>query len=110
MSAVQKGAGNMSVKDLPFPKSLPEFQALFPNDAACGAYLELIRWPEGFLCPKCQAKAEPYRFQQRPGVLRCKGCKADTSLTAETVMERTHTPLSVWFWGAYLVTSMTPGM
>ena len=26
--------------DLPFPQSLPEFQQLFPNDAACAAYLE----------------------------------------------------------------------
>jgi hypothetical protein len=25
-------------------------------------------------------------------------------------MERTHTPLVTWFWGAYLVTSQTPGM
>ena len=25
-------------------------------------------------------------------------------------MERTHTPLSVWFWGAYLVANLTPGM
>lgn len=25
-------------------------------------------------------------------------------------MERTHTPLSVWFWGAYLIVSQTPGM
>jgi transposase-like protein len=25
-------------------------------------------------------------------------------------MERSHTPLSVWFWGAYLVASQTPGM
>lgn len=25
-------------------------------------------------------------------------------------MERTHTPLSVWFWAAYLVSSQTPGM
>jgi len=25
-------------------------------------------------------------------------------------MERTHTPLLVWFWAAYLVTSQTPGM
>ena len=25
-------------------------------------------------------------------------------------MERSHTPLSVWFWAAYLVSSQTPGM
>lgn len=30
--------------DLAFPKSLPEFQRLFPDDAACARYLEKIRW------------------------------------------------------------------
>ena len=25
-------------------------------------------------------------------------------------MERSHTPLNVWFWAAYLVASQTPGM
>ena len=29
---------------LAFPKSLPEFQQLFPNDAACASYLEKARW------------------------------------------------------------------
>ena len=38
---------------LPFPRSLPEFQKLFPSDAACGAYLERCRWPELFRCPAC---------------------------------------------------------
>jgi len=27
-----------------------------------------------------------------------------------TVIEGSHTPLSTWFWGAYLVTSLTPGI
>lgn len=100
----------MSFADLPFPKSLPEFMKLFRTDGDCGAYLELCRWPNGFVCPKCETKAEPYRFEARPGVLRCKSCKADVSLTANTVMERTHTPLSTWFWAAYLVSSSTAGI
>ena len=37
--------------DLPFPHSLPEFQRLFPDDAACAAYLEKARWGDGFACP-----------------------------------------------------------
>ena len=49
-------------------------------------------------------------FRNRPGVLRCRKCRSDTGLTVGTVMERTHTPLSVWFWAAYLVASQTPGM
>ena len=96
--------------DLPFPRSLPQFQRLFPDEAACTAYLEHARWSDGFVCRHCGVTDEPYRFANRPGVLRCRHCGRDTSLTAGTVMERTHTPRSVWFWAAYLVTSQTPGM
>ena len=54
---------------LPFPKSLPQFQKLFPDDAACASYLERVRWEKGFVCPLCETKGEPYRFTARPGVL-----------------------------------------
>ena len=33
---------------LPFPQSLPEFQRLFPDDAACAEFLEKARW--GAVC------------------------------------------------------------
>jgi hypothetical protein len=93
-----------------FPTSLPEFQAVFPTVEACAAYLESIRWPEGFICHKCGTHGIPYRFPSRSSVvLRCRICKANTSLTAGTVMQSSHTPLTTWFWGAYLVTTQTPG-
>src|SRR5271166_4114385 len=96
--------------DLPFPGSLPEFQRLFPDDTACAAYLEAIRWRDGFVCGWCGEASEPYRFANRPQVLRCRKCQRDNALTAGTVMERTRTPLSIWFWAAYLVSSHTPGI
>ena len=93
-----------------FPTNLPEFQRVFPSDAACAAYLEKLRWPDGFTCPKCGAIGEPYRFPKRLSVvLRCRSCKTNVSLTAGTVMQSSHMPLSLWFWGAYLVTTQTPG-
>lgn len=93
-----------------FPTSLPEFQQVFPDDGACARYLENLRWPAGFSCPKCGIVGEPYRFPKRSSVvLRCRGCKANASLTAGTVMQGTHTALSAWFWGAYLATTETPG-
>jgi hypothetical protein len=95
---------------LPFSKSLPEFQRLFPDEVACAAYLEHARWGNGFVCPYCGTTGEPYRYSTGPGVLCCKRCRRETRLTAGTVMERTHTPLSVWFWAAYLVSSQTPGI
>src|SRR6516164_5100104 len=94
--------------DLRLPQSLPEFQRLFPDDAACAAYLEKTRWSGGFICPHCQVAGEPFRFANRPGILRCRKCRRDTGLTVGTVMARSHTPLSVWFWSAYLVSSQTP--
>jgi len=96
--------------DLPFPGSLPEFQRRFPDDTACASYLEAVRWRDGFVCGWCGEPGEPYRFANRPHVLRCRNCQRDNALTAGTVMERTRTPLSIWFWAAYLVSSHTPGM
>jgi len=96
--------------NLPFPGALPEFQHLFPDEAACAAYLERARWSDGFICPHCGVADEPRHISTRPKVLRCRHCRRETSLTAGTVMERTHTPLSTWFWAAYLVASQTPGM
>src|ERR1700730_6748825 len=78
--------------DLPFPGSLPEFQRLFPDDTACAAYLEAIRWRDGFVCGWCGEASEPYRFANRAQVLRCRKCQRDNALTAGTVMERTRTP------------------
>ncbi len=46
-----------------FPTNLPEFQRVFPSDAACAAYLEKLRWPDGFTCPKCGATGEPDDFR-----------------------------------------------
>jgi hypothetical protein len=93
-----------------FPTTLPEFQKVFPNEDACAKYLETMRWPDGFVCPKCRHAGEPYRFPTRSSVvLRCRECKGNTSLMSGTVMQSSHTALSTWFWAAYLVTTQTPG-
>jgi hypothetical protein len=96
--------------DLSFPHSLPEFQRMFPDEAACASYLERSRWVDGFVCPHCHEAGEPYRFAKRPGVLRCRMCRKDTLLTAGTIMEKTRTPLLIWFWAVYLVTTHTTGI
>jgi len=96
--------------DLTTPKSLPDFQRIFPNEAACIDYLYAHRFPNGFDCPRCGVTGEPFRFSNRSGVVRCRTCRRDTSVTANTVIHRSKVPLSIWFWGAYLVTHGPPGM
>ena len=55
---------------------------MFPDERACGNYLERVRWPDGFVCPWCGAVGEAYRFENRPTVLRCRDCRRNTYLTA----------------------------
>ena len=96
------------------PKNLQEFQQHFPNDEACIAHLYAKRFPAGFVCRYCKQHeidaGPPYTFAGRPTVYRCRNCKRDTSLTAGTIMYRSKQPLYTWFWAAFLVTSLTPGM
>jgi len=92
------------------PKSLPDFQRIFPNEEACYNYLYAARFPNGFICPYCNWSGNAYRFRNRPDMLRCKRCRRDTRLTAGTIMQKSKVPLHTWFWGAFLVTSLTPGM
>ena len=40
----------------------------------------------------------------------CRSCRRQTGLMVGTAMERSHVPLSVWFWAAYLIASQTTGM
>ena len=61
--------------NLPFPRSLPEFQRIFPDDAACAAYLEKVRESDSFAHPRCGVVDEPFRFEARASVLRCKACR-----------------------------------
>src|SRR5687767_13095081 len=36
-----------------YPRSTGEFQSWFASDADCLDYLEWLRWPDGFVCPRC---------------------------------------------------------
>jgi transposase-like protein len=80
--------------DPPYPRSLGEFQSWFATDADCLDYLEWLRWPNGFVCPRCD-NAGGWRVSD--GSFKCTSCKAQTAVTAGTLFDRRRTPLTVWF-------------
>ena len=92
-----------------FPGSLREFEACFPDDEACARWLSKKRWPEGFICPAC---GHGKGFELGRGVLmyQCAGCRKQTSVTAGTVLHRSHLPLKVWFLAAWLVATHRNGI
>ncbi len=81
--------------------SFNQFIKRFPNEKACAEYLYQIKWPNGFVCPVCGHRhCYPIKGYRR---YQCAKCHHQTSLTANTVMHRSHLPLTKWFWAMYLV-------
>ena len=77
-----------------------EFRTRFSTEESCRAELFRLRFPNGFVCPKCGC-TEYYPVRGR-NAFQCRACRHQTSVTAGTVMHRTHLPLTVWFWAIYL--------
>jgi len=90
-----------------YPRTYQEFRQWFPDDAACVDYLGQLRWPDGFVCPKCGYERS-WRTAKRQWV--CAQCAQRTSVTAGTIFHRSHTPISTWFAAAWFVTSQKNGV
>jgi transposase-like protein len=95
------------VAGVDYPRTMQELQSWFPDDAACLAYLERLRWGEGFSCPLCEGG----EYWVAGDALRiCKTCQRRTSVTAGTIFHRTRSPLQTWFMAAWLITAQKNGM
>ncbi|MDI3467258.1 MAG: Mobile element protein [Nitrospira sp.] len=85
------------------PKSRRQFQPQFASEDACAEYLTACRWPDGFRCPRCgQPSAYGLAGRHR---WQCASCRYQVSVTAGTVLHNSKTPLTTWFWAAYLMTT-----
>ena len=90
-----------------YPRSIGEFQSWFASDADCLDYLEWLRWPDGFICPRC---GNPGGWAVADGRYKCASCGARTSLTAGTLFDRRRTPLTVWFSACWAFASQKDGI
>jgi len=89
-----------------YPKTLEEFEAMFPTDAACRDYLCQIRWPNGFCCPRCGSeKAYPIGSV----LYQCAKCRYQMSVIAGTIFQDTHKPLTMWFRAIWWITGQKNG-
>ena len=77
------------------------FQERFSTEEACREYLFKLRWANGFSCSRCGC-GDYYCISTR-NKYQCKSCRYQTSVTAGTVMDRSHLSLKVWLWAIYLV-------
>lgn len=100
------------------PKAIPQmttaqFEAMFPDETACDAYLQARRWPNGVRCPRCgndkvfPVKSMPFKWQ-------CYACAKNQgyrfSVIAGTIFENTNKPLRDWFRVVHYMLSSKKGM
>ncbi len=90
-----------------YPRSVGEFQAWFATDADCLDYLEWLRWPEGFVCPRCEHAGG---WAVADGRYKCASCGVRTSVTAGTLFDRRRTPLTVWFTACWMFATQKDGI
>jgi transposase-like protein len=98
------------------PLSWSELGAHFANEDKAREYMEFLRWGNnGPACPHCGG-ADPYRLTPKPGsstrkgVLKCRACRKQFTVTVGTVFEDSHVKLTKWLQAIYLIGASKKGI
>lgn len=90
-----------------YPVNVFEFQQAFPTDQACFEYMCIVKWPEGYVCTKCR---HTEYWKMKPYMVRCKKCRYKISVTAGTVFQDLHIPLTLIFQAMWYVVCQKQGV
>jgi transposase-like protein len=95
--------------------TIPEWEALFPDDDACKAYLADRRWPTGVVaCPRCGSCDRVFALKTMPFKWECMNCGKSTSyrfsVLVNTIFENTNIGLRQWFKVIYLMLTSKKGI
>ena len=72
----------------------------YSTEKQCREYLANLRWTSGYVCPRCSCR---HAYQLANGRYQCAKCRYQVSVTAGTVLHKTHMPLTPWFMAFYFV-------
>jgi transposase-like protein len=90
-----------------YPRTALELERRFSDEQACRRYLFALRWPKGFVCPRCGGGRA---WEMGRGLWLCGDCRHQVSVTAGTIFHRSHQPLTTWFRGMWQVASQKNGV
>ena len=73
------------MKGKEYPDTFAEREKMFKSDSDCYDYLKKLRWPKGFVCPKCGSSESWSMGNDR---VLCAKCRWQQSVLSGTVMQR----------------------
>ena len=89
-----------------FPQTIADLDRLFPDEEACRGYLARLRWPQGFVCPRCQCQDA---WPASRGRWVCRSCRYQATVTAGTIFQDTRLPMRLWFHAIWQILSQKNG-
>ena len=93
-------------------KSIADLLQAFPDEAACFAHLEAIRW-DGTVVSPFDAESKVYVCATKPGQptrYKCKSTGQYFNVKVGTIFEDTKIPLQKWFMALYILSSHKKGI
>jgi transposase-like protein len=85
----------------------------FHNEQAAFDYVEAQLWPNGPVCPHCQASGDKIGRLQgkttRIGLRKCYGCRKPFTVRMGTIFEDSHLPLRLWLQAIHLLCASKKG-
>jgi transposase-like protein len=88
--------------------NLVDVNRMFPTDEKCREILTKLRWPEGVRCPRC--KMDATELETEKTLYYCKDCDYQFTVTAGTIFNDSHLPLTKWFIATLLLCEAKKGM
>lgn len=85
------------------------FLARFPDDDSCLEEIKKLRYPDGIFCSICNKVTNHYKLKGRTAY-SCEFCRNQVYPLADTIFEKTTTPLRLWFYAMFLMTHTRAGI
>jgi transposase len=89
--------------------SLRQFKRAYGTHLQCLEAIKRLRFPDGTNCPKCENPTIFYPVKGRTAYA-CKWCGYHIYPLANTVFEKSTTPLDLWFFAMYLMVQTRSGI
>jgi transposase-like protein len=88
--------------------NLADLTTKFSTDERCREMLRRLRWPVGVECPRCKQAA--IELETNKELFYCKDCDYQFTVTAGTIFNDSHLPLTKWFMATLLLCEAKKGM
>jgi transposase-like protein len=86
----------------------------FHSEDAAFEFVETQLWPNGPICPHCQATGDKIGRLNgkttRPGLRKCYACRKPFTVRIGTIFEDSHLPLRLWLQAIHLLCASKKGM